>query len=245
MDEIRTVAIVQSRMDDAELRGKAMLPILDRPLLDWVIQRTRRASRISEVIVTTTDSVLNDPIEYWCVQNRIRMFRTGEGTLLDRFVQVAAWVNADHVVRIGGDCPLVDPQLIDAVVGQFHTDRSCDWCSNYWPERHYPLGTEVECFSLDALRRVNDMADTPELREQLNLAVCRNASAFRISSVCSAVDHSTMNWRVDGMPELELVRTIADWFENDEFSWGQAVELCRRNWPRSRIPDKQQSRRVA
>lgn len=245
MNEKKTIAIVQARMGEADFRGRALQPILDRPMLDWVIQRTRRSSRIAEVIVATSLDTVDDPIEFWCAQRGVRFFRAPGKDVLDRYVRTAAWVNADHVVRISGDCPLIDHELIDAVVGQFHADPTCDWCSNYWPEKNYPAGLEVDCFSLDALRRINDLADTPQLREHLTLAIYRQPSAFRISSVCAAEDYSWLNWRVRTPGDLELVRAIADWFEHDNFSWRTAAELCRRNWQWSRFFSGQQQRRAA
>jgi spore coat polysaccharide biosynthesis protein SpsF len=242
MTETKTIAIVQARMNTERFPGKILQPILDRPMLEWVIHRVGRARTIDEVIVATTTNVVDDPVEFWCHQNNIRWFRGPEHDVLDRYVQAATWCNADHIVRVGADCPLIDPELIDEVVSHFYVDPNCEWCSNFWPERHYPRGLDVECFSLEALRRVNEMADSPELREHVTLAIYRNPKEFRISSVCHAENLSYLRWLVDTQEDLDLVRTIAGWFRQDEFTWRQALDVCRRNWHWNRLNSDTQRR---
>lgn len=242
MSDKKTIAIVQARMGSQRFRGKILQPILDRPMLEWVIRRAGRAKLVDEVIVATTTNVVDDPVEFWCKQNGVRLFRGPENDVLDRYVQAAAWVNADHVVRITADCPLIDPGLIDEVVGHFHGNSDCEWCSNFWPERHFPRGLDVECISLDALRHLNDIADTPELREHVTLAIYRDPAQFRISSVCNCEDFSYLRWTVDMPEDLALVRTIATWFGNDEFTWREALDACRKNWHWNRLNSNIQQR---
>lgn len=242
MSKTRTIAIVQARMGSARFPGKVLQPILGRPMLEWVTRRASRAMEVAEVIVATTDQVVDDPVEFWCAHNGVRWFRGPENDVLERFVQASAWCNADYVVRITADCPLIDHHLIDETVGHFHSDPSCDWCSNFWPERRYPRGLDVECFSLDALRRVNDLADSPELREHVTLAIYRRPDLFRIGSVNGCEDLSAHRWTVDTPEDLELVRAIAGWFGHDRFTWQEALEACRRNRHWSRLNSHIQQR---
>lgn len=235
MNEMKTIAIVQARMGSERFPGKILQPILNRPMLEWVVRRTARAAGIDEVIVATTDQVRDDPVEFWCAQQGIRWFRGPELDVLERYVQAAAWVNADYIVRVTADCPLIDPELVARTVAHFRADPRCDWCSNFWPDRHFPRGLDVECISLAALRRLNDLATAPEEREHVTLAIYRNPQLFRIGSINGCEDLSGYRWTVDTPEDLELVRAIAGWFGHDRFSWREAVDACRRNWHWNRI----------
>lgn len=115
----RTVAIIQARMSSSRLPGKVLLDINGRPMLAHVIQRTRRAETLDQVLVATTNDPSDDALADFCLDNQIPIFRGSLYDVLDRYYQAAKTSQAQVIVRITADCPLIDPEVIDKVVRLF------------------------------------------------------------------------------------------------------------------------------
>jgi spore coat polysaccharide biosynthesis protein SpsF len=165
---MKSLAIIQARMAASRLPGKVLREIGEKPMLAWVVERTRRASTISEVVVATTIDASDDPVFEFCKQ---RGYRVGRGMIhdvLDRYYQTAKQFQADVVVRITADCPLIDPNLIDEAVRLLLSGTGAldlrkrlsatrfDFVANRLPPpwgRTYPIGLDVEVVTFDALER--------------------------------------------------------------------------------------------
>ncbi|HMF14076.1 MAG TPA: NTP transferase domain-containing protein, partial [Gemmataceae bacterium] len=148
---MRTVAVVQARMGSSRLPGKALADLAGRPVLWHVVQRVQRARRADEVVVATSTSPADDPIDYFCTRAGIPVFRGSEIDVLDRVYQAARERPADAVVRITGDCPLIDPAVIDRVLENY-AGGDYDYVSNVI-HYTYPDGMDVEVLSMMALAR--------------------------------------------------------------------------------------------
>ena len=120
------VALIQARMGSSRLPGKVLEDLSGRPMLWHVVDRVRRASKVDKVVVATTDRVGDDPIARFCEQEDVGCFRGSEQDVLDRFYQAAKKHQADVVIRITADCPLIDPAVIDKVVARFERG-GCAW----------------------------------------------------------------------------------------------------------------------
>ena len=116
---MKTVVIIQARMGSTRLPGKVLMNIAGRSMLTWVVSRTRRATTIDEVVVATTDSQADDAIVAECAVLGVPVFRGSEDDVLDRYHRTAEAFDADTVVRITSDCPLIDPEVIDRVVAAY------------------------------------------------------------------------------------------------------------------------------
>ncbi|MBN1666782.1 MAG: glycosyltransferase family protein [Anaerolineales bacterium] len=162
------VAIIQARMDSSRLPGKVMQEIAGRPMLAWVVERTRQAKLVDQVVVATTLSAADDPVFEFCKQADIRCGRGSEQDVLDRYYQVARHFKATVVIRITADCPLLDPVLIDQAVQLLLSQTGSlplrsrlgaarfDFVTNRLPPpwgRTYPIGLDVEVFTWDALQQ--------------------------------------------------------------------------------------------
>jgi spore coat polysaccharide biosynthesis protein SpsF len=115
----RTVAIIQARMGSSRLPGKVLLEIAGLPMLAMVVERTRRAKAVDEVVVATTTETEDDPIEALSQERGYPFFRGSQHDVLDRYFQASQEFDAETVVRITADCPLIDPQVIDNTVEAF------------------------------------------------------------------------------------------------------------------------------
>ena len=120
------LALIQARMGSSRFPGKVLEDLAGHPLLWHVVKRVRRSGRVDKVVVATTDRSTDEPIARFCEEQGIGCFRGSEQDVLDRFYQAAKASPADALVRITADCPLIDPDVIDAVASHF-AQGSFDW----------------------------------------------------------------------------------------------------------------------
>jgi spore coat polysaccharide biosynthesis protein SpsF len=221
---MKITAMVQARMGSTRLPGKVLMDLGGETVLARVVRRLGRASRIHEVVVATTDAASDDEIVTECARLKVSCFRGSEHNVLDRYLRAGEQFRSDLIVRVTADCPLIDPEVVDEVVAACitrHVDLSC----NDVPHT-FPRGLDVEAFTIEALRRVQDMADQPYQREHVTPLVYERPDIFRIYPVKGDRDLSHLRWTVDTPEDLKLTRAIYAHFENrDDFGWREALEL--------------------
>ncbi|MFC3801231.1 cytidylyltransferase domain-containing protein [Cohnella sp. GCM10012308] len=205
---MRTAAIVQARMGSTRLPGKVLMRAAGLPLLQHELQRVSRAKRIGEIVVATTREPADDPIAALCRKLGCRCMRGDEADVLGRYAEAAKACQADAIVRLTGDCPLIDPAVIDRVTSAF-LDRSTtvDYASNTLV-RTDPRGLDTEVFSAEALQRTAREADQPAEREHVTLYMYRHPDRFRLLNVPGARDLQAHRWTVDTPEDFELVSRI-------------------------------------
>jgi glutamate-1-semialdehyde 2,1-aminomutase/spore coat polysaccharide biosynthesis protein SpsF len=221
----KIVAIVQARMNSTRLPGKVLADIAGRPMLEHIVARLRRSRLIDDVIVATSNAPADRYIAEAATIRNFKVFRGAETDVLDRYYRAAQSVDADIVVRITGDCPLIDPQVVDRVITSFLTEE-CDYASNTLVCT-YPDGLDVEVFSFAALevawRDGRRLAD----REHVTPFI-RTSPQFRLHNVESDLGRSTrdLRWTVDEPRDLEFVRAIYERLTgHDFFGWHEVLAL--------------------
>lgn len=225
---MRVVAIVQARMASTRLPGKVMLDLAGEPLLVRVVNRTRRAEAVSEVVVATTLELVDDDILFLCDQKSWHCFRGSEDDVLDRYYHAALAYRADVIVRITSDCPLIEPKIVDWVMQEFSKRQpGIDYACNVLPARTFPRGLDTEIISFNALERAWHEDLSPRSREHVTPYIYRNDHLFQVHGIVNEVDYSHMRWTVDTPEDLEFVRCIYDHFGHDRFSWQEVLALLR------------------
>jgi spore coat polysaccharide biosynthesis protein SpsF len=206
---MKRVAIIQARTGSTRLPDKVFADIAGRPMLAHVVDRVRRATRIDEVMVATTVLRRDDPIEAWGRSRGVGVFRGSEHDVLSRYAGAARTVDADVVVRITADCPLVDPGVIDSVVDVLcEAGGAVDYASNV-VDRTFPRGLDAEAMFRDVLDRVERIARSPEAREHVTWFILREQpSLFITRSVIDSHDNSDLRWTVDEDADLEMIRAV-------------------------------------
>src|SRR5437016_4690285 len=128
---MRTAIIVQARMTSSRLPGKVLMPVAGRPMLEQQLRRLRRCRRAHEIVIATTINSADDPIAEVAWRQGVCLFRGSEYDVLGRYVKAARKACADVVVRVTADCPLIDPAVVDRVIGEL-LDRTgrCDYAAN-------------------------------------------------------------------------------------------------------------------
>ena len=220
----RVVAIIQARMGSTRLPGKVMMDIGGKPMLQRVIERVQRAKTIDKVAVAVPaadQEAMGPAVGATCVA-----FWFGpEDDVLERYRIAAEKEDADVIVRITADCPLIDPGVIDEVVGEFFSAKR-DYASNTLV-RTYPRGLDVEVFTSALLERAAEEARDPHQREHVTPWM-RNGETF---SVELGGTDGTVNWSVNTQEDLDRVRKIygilSGGVGNDRFGWQEALAVHR------------------
>lgn len=222
---MKVVAIIQSRMGATRLPGKVLEDLAGQPMLARVVHRTRLAKTLNTMVVATTTQAADDVIVNLCETQGWPFFRGSEDDVLDRYYNTASAFNADAVVRITSDCPLIEPEIIDRIIGEFFTYHpKIDYVSNSL-QRTFPQGLDVEVISFDALKKAWQEDHNPKWREHVTPYITRHPELFRIHNVTSDVDYSFMRWTVDTMDDLTFVRKIYEHFQDDTFNWKEVLQL--------------------
>lgn len=230
-EQPRTVAIVQARMSASRLPGKVLLDLAGQPMLVRVVERTRRARLVHEVVVATTDDPADDPVEALCNARGYAVFRGSQFDVLDRYYRAAAQFQAGIVVRITADCPLIDPQVVDHTIAEF-LRTGVDFAANRLPEpwgRTYPIGLDVEVCTFAALERAWREAREPFEREHVMPYLYDVEGRFKTLLVHHETDLGHLRWTVDTPEDLQVVRAVYERFGGrDDFSWLDVLDLQRR-----------------
>jgi spore coat polysaccharide biosynthesis protein SpsF len=224
---MRTAAIVQARMGSTRLPGKVLRELGGETVLMRVVGRVRQMRRIDDVVVATTTESADDPVVEAARQNGVHVFRGSEDDVLDRYYQAACSFNADVIVRITADCPLIDPEVSDHVIQQFLSVRP-DYASNVL-ERTYPRGLDTEVMTLAALERAWQAASEPYQRVHVTPYLYQNPERFKLLSVTGGVDHSQHRWTLDTPEDLEFLQTVyARLSGQQDFGWRDVLNLIER-----------------
>ncbi|UCC45370.1 MAG: glycosyltransferase family protein [Candidatus Zixiibacteriota bacterium] len=228
---MKVVTIVQARMSSTRLPGKVMMKLAGMPMLQFQLERVRRAGQIGELVVATTTNPADEPIVQLCHRLEVATFRGEEEDVLDRYCNTASEHNADVVVRITSDCPLIDPVEIDRVIAFYRREyEKYDYVSNIL-RRTFPRGMECEVFSFEALMTAAREASDSSDREHVTMYIRKRPERFRLGSVTGETDHSRHRWTVDTPEDLELVQRMADeiYPRKPEFGLTDCLELLDRH----------------
>jgi spore coat polysaccharide biosynthesis protein SpsF len=203
---MRTVAIIQARLGSSRLPGKALADICGKPMLLRVVERVQRCKTVDAVVVAVPDTAEDEPLLKFCESHRISFFRGPEADVLARYHGAALAYDAEAIVRVTSDCPLVEPHVIDAVVEMFREGEVDYCCNNLKPS--WPHGLDCELFSKAALLRAQRETRDPYWREHVTEAFRCQPAVYRLANLECPEDMSRYRVTVDWPEDLELVREL-------------------------------------
>lgn len=208
------IAIVcQARMSSSRLPGKVLLPLSGAPLLVRFLERVQRSTYSDRLVVATTVLQVDDVIESLCADHGIEVYRGHPTDLLDRHFHAARHAEADVVVKIPSDCPLIDPHVIDTVIESFiERYPFVDYVSNLHPGT-WPDGNDVEVMTMLALHRAWVSARRPHEREHTTPWLWEgnpNISALNIERPDGQVLERRHRWTIDYPEDYILIRAVYD-----------------------------------
>jgi glutamate-1-semialdehyde 2,1-aminomutase len=220
---MKTIAIIQARMGSTRFPNKVMQPVLGVPLIEHLLGRLARAQTLDKILLATSTDPRNQPLIEHVRGLGYEVFEGSESDVLDRYYQAARPHSPDAVVRITGDCPLVDPAVVDSVVRVFQNEGK-DYVSNVEPPT-FPDGLDCEVFSFRALQQAAEEAVEPAHREHVT-PYLRESGKFARLNVAAEMDGSQERWTVDEPKDLEVVASIFEHFApRTDFGWQEIMEL--------------------
>lgn len=226
---VRTLAVLQARTSSRRLPGKVLKPILGQPMILRQIERIEHAESLDRLVVATSEDPSDDELAAACAQAGKAVFRGALDDVLDRFYRAAEPQDPDLVVRLTGDCPLADWNVIDLVV-QDCIAKGVDYASNTltptWPD-----GLDVEVMRFSALRSAWQEASTSSDREHVTPYINRHPDLFTLANVArKGEDLAGLRWTVDEPEDLEFVTRVYDALYADQpaFASEEILDLLRR-----------------
>ena len=220
-----TLTVVLSRMTSSRLPGKALVDINGSSNLKFMLNRVKKARHAGTICVATTTNPIDDAIVSLCKTELVKFFRGDEDDVLGRVFDAANFFHAKTVIRLTADCPLIDPDLIDQVYEMF-ASSDWDYVSN-GNVRSFPDGLDVEVFSYEALKRANDEAKHPFLREHVTPYIRGShpeygKGEFNIGDFVCPWNFGHIRWTLDTPEDLEVIRNLLKRLPED-FTWMDAL----------------------
>lgn len=227
---MKIVASIEARMSASRLPGKVLFPILGKPILELMIERVRKSKLLNDIVVATTVNRNDDIIEYWCKEFGVNCFRGSEDDVLDRVVEAHKSNKTDIIVELTGDCPLIDPQMIDETIQCFQ-NKNVPYVSNNF-KRTFPDGTDVQVFSLELLKEVSKLTSDRLDREHVSKFIYTSGK-YEIFTI-EADPSSELFWpdlgiTLDTIEDYQLIKCIFEHFQNKTFSIAEILTFLRKN----------------
>ena len=206
----RVVASIEARMTSSRLPGKVLMDIGGKPSLSRMLDRVRRCGRIDDVVLATTTGSTDDVLEQWGRSNGVAVHRGSEEDVLHRVVCAHRKMRSDVVVELTGDCPLLDPDVIDLGVDTFF-ENECDVVSNT-SRLSFPQGADVQVFRLAALEEVERTVSDPAVREHVSLFFYEHPERYRILHLMAPPRWRApeLRFQLDYEEDLRFLRTVYD-----------------------------------
>ncbi len=210
---MKLLLVVQARLGSSRLPGKVLLPLAGEPALVRMLERVRAAKSPFQLAVATTDLPEDKPIVDLCVERGIEVFCGHPLDVLDRHYQAAIHYNADAVIKIPSDCPLIDPAAIDRVLQYFLAHLGeYDFVTNLLPPT-WPDGNDVEVMTRSALTSAWQEAERPFEREHTTPFIWENSGRFRVSNVTWETGHNyaqSHRFVLDYVEDYQFISAVFD-----------------------------------
>lgn len=202
----RTVALIQARVSSTRFPGKVLEDLAGLPMIVFMVERVRQAATLDDVVVVTSTDASDDSLAQVLARHRIACFRGDLHDVLARYAAAAAHEQASEIVRLTGDCPLLDPSIVDRVVTA-RRQAGVDYASNIDPPT-YPDGFDVEVFTSAALARAHSEARLPSEREHVTPWMRTAVAGMRRVNCQAIADFSSLRLTVDYPDDLRAVRAV-------------------------------------
>ena len=226
---MNVLAILQARVSSSRLPKKVLAPLLGKPMLVRQIERLCRAKSIDRLVVATSDHASDDPLDELCAELDIACYRGSLNDVLTRFSGAyAVFGPAAHVVRLTGDCPLADPEIIDQVVRR-HLTSGADYTTNT-VQPTWPDGLDVEIMRAEVLQCVAAEARLPSEREHVTPYIYKQPDLFYIEHVKGDSDLSAFRWTVDEPADFSFITAVYEalYSQNPNFVTEDVLALLER-----------------
>ena len=203
------LAIVQARMSSNRLPGKVMKEILSKPMIGHLLERLSRSKSIDKTMLATSTLSENDQMCEYVQKTGVEVYRGSEDDVLDRFYQIAKQYHPEIIVRITGDCPLIDPNVCDEIIEAFKKGKF-DY-GKTGPT--FAEGLDCEVFTLQALEKAWKQAQLKSEREHVTFYFYNHPDLFRTLILNNKTDDSRYRLSVDEERDFQVVKAVFEHFK--------------------------------
>ncbi len=226
-------------MGSTRLPGKVLKRINNKTIIEIIINRLAQSKKLNEIIVATSNDSQNDILEEHINSLGYKCERGSESDVLSRYFDIASKHNVDVLVRITGDCPLIDSSIVDDVISLF-LSKKIEYASNVNPPS-FPDGLDVEVFSFESLHRAQNKSLDPHEREHVTPFI-KKEKTFKKANLLNEKDDSSLRWTLDEREDLEVINNVFNHFHPDIlFHWSKVLKL-HKNQPELFFANKNLSR---
>ncbi len=227
----RIVATIEARMTSSRLPGKVLMEAVGKPMLELMIERLRRAVSIDEVVIATTVNATDDPLVELAGRLGVGVFRGSEDDVLVRVLDAARAFEADVIVETTGDCPLIDPALVELCI-QGYLEAGVDYLSNVL-ERTYPQGMDTQVFATDVLADVAARTDDPDDHEHVSLYIYSHPEIYSLKNLPGPPELTDprLGLTLDTAEDFEMISRIFEalYADNRRFGLVDVMTYLERN----------------
>lgn len=203
---INTVAIVQARLSSSRLPGKVLKELCGKPVLKHVLDRLECCSMVNSVVVATTRDESDEALVQWCEEQNIDYYRGEREDVLSRFYECAIEYDADNIVRVTSDNPLVDPSIVDSTIELF-IEKGADYGSNSL-KKTFPHGLDVEVLTFEALEESHREATEYYEREHVTQFIRHRPQRYHLCNLESDGDWNDIRVTLDEDVDLQLIKLL-------------------------------------
>ena len=207
---MKVICILQARLSSKRFPKKVLKKIIGKSMIELQLERVKKSKLIDKIVVATSTSPTDDKLVKSInkFDSKINIFRGPLNNVLKRYYLAAKYYNAENIVRITADCPLIDPNIIDKII-KSHIKLKADYTSNTIIPT-YPDGMDVEVFNFKALHQSHIKAKKTDELEHVTLYIKKNRKKFILYNffLKNGVDYSNYRLTVDYPEDLILIRKI-------------------------------------
>lgn len=226
----RICATIEARMTSTRLPGKVLAPCLGKPMLELMVERVRRVPSLDGIIIATTTNRTDDPVAALAERLGVGCWRGSEEDVLTRVLEAARAHRVDVVVELTGDCPLIDPEIVERVIQEYR-HAGADYVSNVLT-RSYPIGMDTEVFATNVLEDVARRTDDPVDREHVSVYIYRHPEIYTLGNVAAPprCERPRLRLTLDTTEDLQVIRSVFEalYPANPEFSLADVLAFLDR-----------------
>lgn len=224
---MKIVSTIEARMGSSRLPGKTLGEMAGKPMLELLIERLKRARKVDEIVVATTTEAEDEVITKLAERVGVKWFRGSSEDVLDRVLKAAKACQADIIVEMIGDNPLLEPQLVDEAI-DIYLKGDYDYVSNAIKET-YPDGLYVQVFSVETLDEVARLTNDPADRENVSLYIYEHPEKYRLYNMAATAEyhHPEYRWTVDTEADFQFVKAVYEnlYYEKPTFAIADIMTL--------------------
>ena len=230
INSVKIVATIEARMKSSRLPGKVLLSANGKPMLDHLIRRLKAVPSLQDIVIATTTNPLDQPIVDFAYKSGVKVYRGSEEDVMARVIGAAKSAAADVIVEITGDCPIIDPKIVEEAIQLFIAHPEAKYVSNA-EIRSYPDGMDVQVFPLAALEKSFTLTQDPLDHEHVSLHMRKNPQLF---PPLHLIAPESLHWpelglTLDEQGDYQLLKNIIEHFEDPLFSCESAIRYLREN----------------